>query len=105
MRLCPIAAPRAPVRPSQVLIPTTGPVDAAAIAAAAGLRLVAQPAAGYSNIDIDAARRAGVPVTTAPGFNRHSTAEAALMLMLMLARRIDEVRRGRGMCVCVRVCV
>lgn len=77
---------------AKVLIPTTGAVDAAAIEAAAGLRLIAQPAAGYSNIDVAAAKRRGVPVTIAPGSNRHSTAEAALMLILMLARRSDDVR-------------
>jgi hypothetical protein len=57
--------PRTPL--PQVLIPTTGRVDAAAIEAARGLRLIAQPAAGYANIDIDAAKRRGVPVTIAPG--------------------------------------
>ncbi|KAI8467481.1 MAG: D-isomer specific 2-hydroxyacid dehydrogenase [Monoraphidium minutum] len=77
---------------AKVLIPTTGTVDAAAIGAARGLRLIAQPAAGYANIDVAAARARGVPVTIAPGYNRHSTAEAALMLMLMLARRIDATR-------------
>lgn len=55
------------VQDARVLIPTTGVVDAAAIEAAKGLRLIAQPAAGYANIDVEAAKRRGVPVTIAPG--------------------------------------
>ncbi|KAF8058046.1 gyaR [Scenedesmus sp. PABB004] len=77
---------------ARVLIPTTGEVDAAAIAAPADLRLVAQPAAGFANIDVAAAAARGVPVTTAPGHNDAATAEVALMLMLMLMRRADEAR-------------
>jgi lactate dehydrogenase-like 2-hydroxyacid dehydrogenase len=39
------------------------------ILAARNLRLIAQPAAGYNNIDVAAARERGVPVTLAPGYN------------------------------------
>lgn len=52
---------------ARVLIPTTGLVTAADIAAPKDLRLVAQPAAGYNNIDVEAAKQRGVPVTLAPG--------------------------------------
>jgi glyoxylate reductase len=52
---------------AKVLVPTTGLVDAAAIAAARDLRLIAQPAAGYANIDLEAAKQRGIPVTIAPG--------------------------------------
>lgn len=55
------------VRHARVLIPTTGSVSADAIDAPVDLRLIAQPAAGYNNIDVEAARRRGVPVTIAPG--------------------------------------
>lgn len=71
----------------------TGTVDAAAIAASPNLKLIAQPAAGYNNVDIEAAKARGVPVTLAPGYNSQSTAEVALVMMLMLSRRIDEARR------------
>ncbi len=53
-----------------MLIPTTGLVTARDIQAAEDLRLVAQPAAGYNNIDVEAARARGVPVTIAPGGHR-----------------------------------
>jgi hypothetical protein len=52
---------------AKVLVPTTGTVDAAAIAAPSDLRLIAQPAAGFANIDLAAARKRNVPVTIAPG--------------------------------------
>lgn len=77
---------------ARVLIPTTGLVTAADIAAPKDLRLVAQPAAGYNNIDVEAAKQRGVPVTLAPGYNSHSVAEVVLMMILMLSRRADEAR-------------
>ena len=46
--------------------------------------------AGYNNIDIEAAQARGVPVCTSPGYNAASVAEGALMMMLMLARRVHE---------------
>ncbi len=60
------------LRPSQVararvLIPTTGLVTAEDIAAAPHLRLITQPAAGYNNIAVHAAKERGIPVCTAPG--------------------------------------
>jgi lactate dehydrogenase-like 2-hydroxyacid dehydrogenase len=55
------------VADAKVLIPTTGIVDEASIRAAQGLRLIAQPAAGYNNIAVHVARELGIPVTIAPG--------------------------------------
>ena len=45
---------------------------------------------GYNNIAIEAAQARGVPVCTSPGYNSASVAEGALMMMLMLARRVHE---------------
>ncbi|GIL67012.1 hypothetical protein Vafri_20406 [Volvox africanus] len=77
---------------ARVLIPTTGLVTARDICAAEDLRLVAQPAAGYNNIDVEAAKARGVPVTIAPGYNSRSVAEVTLMMILMLSRKVDEAR-------------
>jgi phosphoglycerate dehydrogenase-like enzyme len=60
---------------AKVLVPTTGVVDAAAIAAAQDLRLIAQPAAGYANIDLEAAKQRGIPVTIAPGEGKPATSK------------------------------
>jgi len=70
-----------------VLIPTTGAVDARAIdAALPSLRLIAQPASGVENIDLAAARAAGVPVVACRGVNADACAEATVMGLLMAAR-------------------
>lgn len=45
---------------------------------------------GYNNIAIEAAQARGIPVCTCPGVNAASVAEGALMMMLMLARRVHE---------------
>ena len=44
--------------------------------------------AGYENIDMAAAVECGIPVTNGPGINSASVAEAALMTILMLARKV-----------------
>jgi len=52
------------------------------------LRLVQLLSAGYDAVDIEAARRAGVPVANNGGANAISVAEHAMMLMLTVARRV-----------------
>ncbi len=71
-----------------VILPSNGRIDAAVIAAATRLQLIQQPAAGVDNIDRDAARARGVPVCNAPGANPVAVAEAALLLLLSLARQV-----------------
>ena len=56
-----------------VLVPTTGPVDAQAIHSAKKLKLIVQPATGYSNIDIEMAAELDVPVCNSPGDAAHSS--------------------------------
>ncbi len=78
----------------EVILPSNGHVDARVIAAAPALRLIQQPAAGYEGIELAAARARGIPVCNAPGANPVAVAEAALLLMLSLARRVPEARAG-----------
>ncbi|HVV81984.1 MAG TPA: NAD(P)-dependent oxidoreductase [Kofleriaceae bacterium] len=75
--------------PPEVLLPSNGRVDAAVIEAAAarGLRLIQQPATGVDAIDLAAAAAHGIPVCNAPGANQVAVAEAALLLLLLCARR------------------
>jgi phosphoglycerate dehydrogenase-like enzyme len=56
--------------------------------AAPRLRLVQLLSAGYDNVDLEAARRAKVPVANNGGANAISVAEHAVMLMLTVARRV-----------------
>ena len=64
------------------------PTDDAFFRAAPRLRLVQLMSAGYDRIDIEAARRAGVPVCNNGGANAVAVAEHALMLMLAVSRRL-----------------
>jgi phosphoglycerate dehydrogenase-like enzyme len=56
--------------------------------AAPRLKLVQLLSAGYDAVDLEAARRAGVPVANNGGANAISVAEHALMLMLAVSRRV-----------------
>jgi phosphoglycerate dehydrogenase-like enzyme len=80
--------------PTDVILPSNGLVDARVIAAATehGLRLIQQPAAGTDGIDVAAAAARGIPVCNAPGANRTAVAEAALLLLLLCARRWPAAR-------------
>ena len=56
--------------------------------AAPSLRLHQLLSAGYDDVDLEAARRAKVPVSNNGGANAISVAEHAMMLMLMVSRRV-----------------
>jgi phosphoglycerate dehydrogenase-like enzyme len=66
--------------------------------AAPRLKLIQAITAGYDNIDVDAAARAGIPVATTSGANAVSVAEHIFALIMALSRRIvyadSAVRRG-----------
>jgi glyoxylate reductase/D-3-phosphoglycerate dehydrogenase len=55
---------------------------------ASGLRLVQMLSAGYDRADLDAARKAGVPLCNNGGANAVAVSEHALMLMLAVSRRL-----------------
>ncbi|CDO03056.1 Glyoxylate/hydroxypyruvate reductase B [Oceanobacillus picturae] len=57
------------------------------------LQVVANLAVGYDNIDLHAAREAGVVVTNTPGVLTESTADLAFSLLLSTARRIVEANQ------------
>lgn len=57
------------------------------------LQVVANLAVGYDNIDLHAAREAGVVVTNTPGVLTESTADLAFSLLLATARRIVEANQ------------
>lgn len=75
-------------------------VDAALLEACGdGLRVVANFAVGYDNVDLDACRERGVIVTNTPDVLTEATAELAIALTLAAARRMSEaegdLRAGR----------
>src|SRR5690349_21070678 len=71
----------------------TNPIDAAVIDAAPGLRIIANMAVGFNNIDVDAATARGIAVTNTPGVLNDATADFAWALLMAAARRIPEADR------------
>lgn len=62
-------------------------------AAGPGLRVVANVAVGYDNVDLGACARRGVVVTNTPGVLTDATADLAFALVLMVTRRLAEAER------------
>jgi glyoxylate reductase len=73
-------------------------VDVALLDRAPRLRVVANFAVGYDNVDVAACAARGIVVTNTPGVLSEATADLAFGLLLSTARRITEgdrlVRRG-----------
>ncbi|MDE2005196.1 MAG: 2-hydroxyacid dehydrogenase [Rhodospirillales bacterium] len=63
-------------------------MDDAFYRAAPKLKLIQLLSAGYDRVDIEAARRAGVPVCNNGGANAVAVAEHAMLLMLAVCRRL-----------------
>lgn len=72
-----------------VLIRSATMMDAEAIAAAKGLKVIARAGVGLDNVEIPAATAAGVMVVNAPTSNIVSAAELAIGLLLASARHIS----------------
>lgn len=72
-----------------VLIRSATKMDAQAISAAKGLKVIARAGVGLDNVDIPAATAAGIMVVNAPTSNIVSAAELAISLLLASARFIS----------------
>ena len=72
-----------------VLIRSATKMDAEAIGAAKGLKVIARAGVGLDNVEIPAATAAGVMVVNAPTSNIVSAAELAISLLLASARFIS----------------
>jgi glyoxylate reductase len=67
--------------------------DAFLDAAGPALRIVANVAVGYDNVDVEACARRGVVVSNTPGVLTEATADIAFALILMSTRRLGEGER------------
>lgn len=76
-----------------VVTQLTDRVDNAFLDAAPKLRLVANVAVGYNNIDVAACTARGLTVTNTPGVLTDATADLAMGLVLMVTRRLGEGER------------
>jgi glyoxylate reductase len=81
------------------IVTLTDRLDADVLAAAPRLKIVANYAVGYNNIDVDAARQQGIVVTNTPDVLTDATADLTWALILATARRVIEgdrlVRSGQ----------
>ena len=87
---------RASLRDYDVVLPTLGDMYSADIFAdvpEARAKMLANFGVGFNHIDTDAARSAGIEVTNTPGAVTDATADIAMTLMLMSARRAGEGER------------
>lgn len=77
----------------------TDHIDAAVFEAAPTVKIFANYAAGFNNLDLSEAKKRGVTITNTPGVSSVAVAEHAIALMLALATRIVEgdeyVRAGK----------
>ena len=82
------------VHQASALLPILGDrVDKELLDAAPRLRIVANHAVGYDNVDVPACTARGVWVTNTPDVLTDSTADLAWALILALARRLREGER------------
>jgi len=68
-------------------------IDGELLDACPRLRIVANHAVGYENVDVEAATARGIVVTNTPGVLTDATADLTMALMLAAARRIVEADR------------
>ncbi|WP_188069729.1 2-hydroxyacid dehydrogenase [Brevibacillus brevis] len=76
-----------------VLTMLTERVDEEFLASTKRLRIVANMAVGYDNIDLEACRRHEVIVTNTPDVLTESTADLAFALLMATGRRLTEANR------------
>lgn len=69
-------------------------IDAGFLDSHPGIRMVATRSNGMDHIDSAECRRRGIVVSTAHGGESNTVAEHTFMLILALARRLDEVRQA-----------
>jgi lactate dehydrogenase-like 2-hydroxyacid dehydrogenase len=87
---------RTALRDFDVVLPTLGDrfqADVFADVPSPRCKLLANFGVGYNHIDVEAAKAAGVAVTNTPGAVTDATADIALSLILMTARRLGEGER------------
>lgn len=68
----------------------TDPIDREVFSANPKLKIVANYAVGYNNIDVEAAAEMGIPVSNTPGVLTETSADLAFALIMAVSRRVVE---------------
>jgi lactate dehydrogenase-like 2-hydroxyacid dehydrogenase len=68
-------------------------VDGPVLAAMPSVKIVANAAVGFDNLDVQAATAAGVVMSNTPGVLDDTTADLAFALLMAAARRLGEAER------------
>ncbi|MDJ0652670.1 MAG: D-glycerate dehydrogenase [Xanthomonadales bacterium] len=76
-----------------VVCQLTDPMDAEVMDAAPELKVIANVAVGFDNIDVAAATERGIVVSNTPGVLTDTTADFAFTLLMAAARRVTEAER------------
>ena len=74
------------VRDADALIVRSDKVDKEVIESAENLKIIVRAGAGYDNVDLEAASKAGVVVMNTPGQNSNAVAELGIGMMIYLNR-------------------
>ncbi len=83
----------APLADAEALLAVFTRVDRALLDAAPHLRVVANVAVGYDNVDVAECTARGIQVTNTPGVLTDATADIAFGLLLSVTRRLGEADR------------
>lgn len=81
-------------RAQAVMVRSDTALSAVELSKFAQLKYVLKQGVGVDNVDLEAAKQAGIEVYNTPGLNGEAVAELALSLALCLARRITEIDRS-----------
>ena len=85
---------RAALQEAEIVLPTVSDrLSADLFGGELRTRFLGNFGVGYDNIDVEAAAKAGIVVTNTPGVLTDTTADTAMTLLLMVARRAGEGER------------
>lgn len=79
---------------AEVIFTNKTPVTAQTIAECSGLRFIGVLATGYNVVDVEAAKKRGVPVSNVPDYSTASVAQLTFALLLALCHHAEEHGRS-----------
>ena len=86
-------------RVSAVASSNSGGIDAATIAKLPKLKVISHFGVGYDTVDVEAARKRGIPITNTPDVLTDDVADLAIALLLAAVRKVPQgdryVREGK----------